>query len=56
MGWPLVLRRLEGFQNINYTQIFEKLRAPFAGRFTPRQYKTLAKRVRVCGRDSVPGV
>jgi hypothetical protein len=52
MVWPLVCRRLEGFPNINCTQLFEELCAQFPGRFTPRQYKTLAKRVRIWRRDA----
>jgi hypothetical protein len=52
MVWPLVCRRLEGFPNINSTHLFDELSAQFPGRFTPRQYKTLAKRVRVWRRDA----
>jgi hypothetical protein len=40
MAWPIVCRRLEGFPNINSTQLFEELCMQFPGRFTPRQYST----------------
>lgn len=52
MVWPLVCRRLEGFPNINSSQLFEELCMQFPGRFTRRQYKTLAKRVKVWRRDA----
>ena len=40
MVWPLVCRRLEGFPNINSSQLFEELCAQFPGRFNPYQRKT----------------
>jgi Integrase core domain len=52
MVWPIVCRRLEGFPNINSTQLFEELCMQFPGRFTPRQYRTLARRVKVWRRDA----
>ena len=52
MVWPLVCRRLEGLPNINCTQLFEELCTQFPGRFTRRQYKTLAKRVKVWRQDA----
>jgi transposase InsO family protein len=45
MAWPIVCRRLEEFPNINATQLFEELCVQFPGRFTVKQYKTLARRV-----------
>ena len=45
MVWPIVCRRLEEFPNINATQLFEELCVQFPGRFTRKQYKTLARRV-----------
>ncbi len=45
MVWPIVCRRLEEFPNINATQLFEELCVQFPGRFTLKQYKTLARRV-----------
>jgi hypothetical protein len=52
MVWPIVCRRLEGLPNINATQLFEELCIQFPGRFTRRQYKTLARRVKVWRRDA----
>jgi hypothetical protein len=52
MVWPLVCRRLEGFPNINSSQLFEELCAQFPGRFNPWQLKTLTKRVKVWRRDA----
>jgi hypothetical protein len=52
MAWPLVCRRLEGFPNISSTQLFEELCVQFPGRFTPRQYRTLARRVKLWRRDA----
>jgi hypothetical protein len=45
MAWPIVCRRLEELPNINATQLFEELCIQFPGRFTPKQYKTLRRRV-----------
>ena len=45
MVWPIVCRRLEGFPNINATQLFDELCIQFPGRFTRKQYKTLLRRV-----------
>lgn len=50
--WPIVCRRLEGFPNISAAQLFEELCAQFPGRFTPRQYGTVARRVKVWRRDA----
>jgi hypothetical protein len=52
MAWPIVCRRLEGLPNINATQLFEELCIQFPGRFTPRQYKTLLRRVNLWRRDA----
>jgi hypothetical protein len=52
MVWPLVCRRLEGFPNINSSQLFEELCAQFPGRFNPYQRKTLSKRVKIWRRDA----
>jgi len=45
MAWPIVCRRLESLPNINASQLFDELCVQFPGRFTPRQYKTLLRRV-----------
>ena len=60
MVWPIVCRRLEEFPNINATQLFEELCVQFPGRFTRKQYKTLARRVSLwreaaCARGVVIG-
>lgn len=52
MAWPIVCRRLEGFPNINATQLFEELCIQFPGRFTPKQYKSLSRRVSLWRRDA----
>jgi len=52
MVWPLVCRRLEGFPNINCTQLFEELCAQFPGRFSRWQYRRLLRRVRVWRQDA----
>ena len=52
MVWPLVCRRLEGFPNINSSQLFEELCAQFPGRFNPYQRKTLSKRVKIWRQDA----
>jgi hypothetical protein len=52
MVWPIVCRGLEGLPNINATQLFEGLCMQFPGRFTPKQYKTLLRRVNVWRRDA----
>jgi hypothetical protein len=52
MVWPIVCRRLEGLPNINATQLFEELCIQFPGRFTPKQYKTLLRRVNLWRRDA----
>jgi hypothetical protein len=45
MAWPIVCRRLEEFPTINAMQLFEELCIQFPGRFTPKQYKTIVRRV-----------
>jgi hypothetical protein len=45
MAWPIVARRLEGLPNISATQLFDELCIQFPGRFTPRQYPALLRRV-----------
>jgi hypothetical protein len=45
MVWPIACRRLEGFPNINATQLFDELCIQFPGRFTRRQYKSFLRRV-----------
>lgn len=45
MAWPIVSRRLEGLPTLNARQLFEELCIQFPGRFTPKQYKTLCRRV-----------
>lgn len=52
MVWPLVCRRLESFPNISATQLFEELCVQFPGRFTPRQYRTLVRCVKLWRRDA----
>ena len=52
MVWPIVCRRLEGLPNINATHLFEELCIQFPGRFTPKQYKTLLRRVNLWRRDA----
>jgi len=47
MVWPIVCRRLEEFPTINAMQLFDELCVQFPGRFTRKQYKTLAQRVRL---------
>lgn len=47
MVWPIACRRLEEFPNINAMQLFDELCIQFPGRFTRKQYKTLARRVSV---------
>ncbi|KQW72364.1 DDE-type integrase/transposase/recombinase [Ensifer sp. Root127] len=44
-AWPIVCRRLEEFPNINAMQLFDELCIQFPGRFTRKQYKTLARKV-----------
>jgi hypothetical protein len=44
--WPLACRRLEEFPTINSTQLFEEFCAQFPGRFTPRQYRSLNRRIK----------
>lgn len=51
--WPIVCRRLEGLPNINATQLFEELCIQFPGRFTPKQYKTLLRRVNLWRGDAL---
>jgi hypothetical protein len=53
MAWPIVCRRLESLPNINATQLFDELCVQFPGRFTPRQYKTLLRRVNGWRRDAL---
>lgn len=43
--WPIACRRLEELPNISAMQLFEELCAQFPGRFTRKQYKTLARKV-----------
>jgi hypothetical protein len=45
MVWPIACRRLEEFPAISAMQLFEELCIQFPGRFTRKQYKTLARRV-----------
>ena len=45
MAWPIVARRLEGIPNISAMQLFDELCIQFPGRFTPRQYPALLRRV-----------
>lgn len=45
MAWPIACRRLEEFPSINAAQLFDELCVQFPGRFTRKQYKTLARRV-----------
>jgi hypothetical protein len=52
MVWPIVCRRLESLPNINASQLFDELCVQFPGRFTPRQYKTLLRRVNLWRRDA----
>src|ERR1700761_5640892 len=47
MVWPIACRRLEEFPTISAMQLFEELCVQFPGRFTRRQYKSLARRVRL---------
>jgi hypothetical protein len=53
MAWPIVCRRLESLPNINASQLFDELCVQFPGRFTPRQYKTLLRRVNLWRRDAL---
>jgi hypothetical protein len=53
MVWPIVCRRLESLPNINASQLFDELCVQFPGRFTPRQYKTLLRRVNRWRRDAL---
>ena len=48
MLWPLVCRRLEGFPNVNSSQLFEELCVQFPGRCNPYQWKNLSKRMKIC--------
>jgi hypothetical protein len=45
MAWPIVARRLEGMPTISAMQLFDELCIQFPGRFTPRQYPALLRRV-----------
>src|SRR5580700_8094039 len=45
MAWPIVARRLEGVPNLSAMQLFDELCIQFPGRFTPRQYPALLRRV-----------
>lgn len=45
MVWPIVARRLEGMPNISATQVFDEHCVQFPGRFTPRQYPALLRRI-----------
>lgn len=51
--WPLVCRRLEGLPNINARQLFDELCVQFPGRFGPKQYRTLLRRVNLWRQDAV---
>jgi hypothetical protein len=50
--WPIACRRLEGFQNINSTQLFEELCVQFPWWFTQRQYSSLNRRVKRWRREA----
>jgi hypothetical protein len=52
MVWPMVCRRLEGLPNINARQIFEELCVQYPGRFGPKQYRTLLRRVNQWRQDA----
>lgn len=52
MVWPIVCRRLENVPYINTSQLFDELCVQFPGRFTPRQYKTLLRRVNLWRPDA----
>jgi hypothetical protein len=52
MVWRIVCRRLESLLNINASQLFDELCIQFPNRFTPRQYKTLLRRVTVWRREA----
>jgi hypothetical protein len=52
MVWPIVCRRLEGLPNISAIQLFDELCIPFPGRFTPRQYPALLRRVNRWRKDA----
>ena len=49
---PIVFRRLEALPNISATQLFEELCIQFPGRFTPRQYSALLRRVNRWRKDA----
>jgi hypothetical protein len=53
MVWPMVCRRLEGRPNINARQLFEELCVQYPGRFGPKQYRTLLRRVNLWRQDAL---
>ena len=55
MVWPIVCRRLESPPNINAAQLFDELCVQFPGGATPRQHKTLLRRVNLWRRDARAG-
>jgi hypothetical protein len=52
MAWPIVARRLEGVPNLSAMQLFDELCIQFPGRFTPRQYSALLRRVNRWRKDA----
>jgi hypothetical protein len=52
MVWPLACRRLESFPNINARQLFDELCVQFPGRFGPKQYRRLLRRVNLWRQDA----
>jgi hypothetical protein len=50
--WPIVYCRMEGLPNISTTQMLEELCIQFPGRFTPKQYNTLLRRMNQWRRDA----
>ena len=45
MAWSIACRRLKEFPSISAAQLFDELCIQVPGRFTRKQYKTLARRV-----------
>ena len=52
MVWPLACRRLESLPNINARQLFDELCVQFPGRFGPKQYRKLLRRVNLWRQDA----
>ncbi len=52
MVWPLACRRLESLPNINTRQLFDELCLQFPGRFGPKQYRKLLRRVDLWRQDA----